>query len=77
MKGFSPDTTKVLIAADQTNLPPLRSIFILSAAQIPSRKQHDLPGEESYCEGYRRGFALGHADGFLLRPEGGRLEASK
>jgi hypothetical protein len=41
------------------------------------QKQHDLPGEESYCEGYRRGFALGHADGFLLRPDGGRLEASK
>ncbi|HSK43613.1 MAG TPA: hypothetical protein VLA83_06975 [Candidatus Binatia bacterium] len=41
------------------------------------QKQHDLPGEESYCEGYRRGFALGHADGFLLRPEDGRLEASK
>lgn len=41
------------------------------------QKQHDLSGEESYCEGYRRGFALGHADGFLLRPEGGRLEANK
>jgi hypothetical protein len=40
------------------------------------QKQH-LSGEVSYCEGYRRGFALGHADGFLLRPEGGRLEASK
>jgi hypothetical protein len=40
-------------------------------------KEHNLPGEESYCEGFRRGFALGHADGFLLRPEGGRLEASK
>jgi flagellar biosynthesis/type III secretory pathway protein FliH len=39
-------------------------------------KQSGLP-EESYCEGYRRGFALGHADGFFLRPEGGRLEASK
>jgi hypothetical protein len=42
-----------------------------------TEKQHDLPAEDSYCEGYRRGFALGHADGFLLRPEGGRLEASK
>jgi flagellar biosynthesis/type III secretory pathway protein FliH len=41
------------------------------------QKQHNLSGENSYCEGYRRGFALGHADGFLLRPEGGRLEASK
>ena len=44
---------------------------------VHSQKQHNLPPEESYCEGYRRGFALGHADGFLLRPEGGRLEASK
>jgi hypothetical protein len=44
---------------------------------VNSKKQHNLPGEKSYCEGYRRGFALGHADGFLLRPEGGRLEASK
>ena len=41
------------------------------------QKQQDLSGEDSYCEGYRRGFALGHADGFLLRPEGARLEASK
>jgi hypothetical protein len=40
------------------------------------QKQHNLSGENSYCEGYRRGFALGHEDGFLLRPEGGRLEAS-
>lgn len=40
-------------------------------------KQHDISGKESYCEGYRRGFALGRSDGFLLRPEGGRLEASK
>lgn len=44
---------------------------------VNSKKQNNLPGEESYCEGYRRGFVLGHADGFLLRPEGGRLEASK
>lgn len=42
----------------------------------PARQQ-DLPAQESYCDGYRRGFALGHADGFLLRPDSGRLEASK
>jgi len=41
------------------------------------QKQQGLSGQDSYCEGYRRGFALGHADGFLLRPEGARLEASK
>jgi flagellar biosynthesis/type III secretory pathway protein FliH len=58
-----------------------------SAAQIDFRgvgcvqfhpaSQRDLSAESSYCEGYRRGFALGHADGFDLRPEGARLEASK
>ncbi|HXA84523.1 MAG TPA: hypothetical protein VNZ47_05580 [Candidatus Dormibacteraeota bacterium] len=42
-----------------------------------TQRQSGLPPEDSYCEGYRRGFALGHADGFLLRPEGGLLEASK
>jgi hypothetical protein len=41
------------------------------------QKQQDLSGNDSYCEGYRRGFALGHADGFLLRPQGAQLEASK
>lgn len=41
------------------------------------QKQQNPSAEDSYCEGYRRGFALGHADGFWLRPESGRLEASK
>jgi hypothetical protein len=40
-----------------------------------SRKDSSEPG--SYCEGYRRGFALGHGDGCVLRPEGARMEASK
>ena len=44
---------------------------------VNSKEQANLPGEESYCEGYRRGFVLGRSDGFLLRPEGGQLEASK
>jgi flagellar biosynthesis/type III secretory pathway protein FliH len=58
-----------------------------SAAQVDFRvvdcgafhpaRQRDLAAEASYCEGYRRGFALGHADGFVLRPEGSQLEASK
>ena len=58
-----------------------------SAAQVDFRgvdcnqfhpaHQRDVAAEGSYCEGYRRGFALGHADGFALRPEGGRLEASR
>lgn len=39
--------------------------------------EHESSGPETYCEGYRRGFALGHADGFILRPDANRLEASK
>jgi hypothetical protein len=39
--------------------------------------ERDLSAQESYCEGYRRGFAVGHADGFVLRPDTARLEASK
>jgi flagellar biosynthesis/type III secretory pathway protein FliH len=49
----------------------------VGCAQFHPASQHDLSAESSYCEGYRRGFALGHADGFDLRPEGARMEASK
>jgi len=40
-------------------------------------KQDDLSAEQSYCDGYRRGYALGHADGFVLHPGAASLEASK
>jgi hypothetical protein len=42
----------------------------------PSRKQ-DEAAESSYCNGYRRGFVLGHGDGLALGPGEGLLEASK
>jgi hypothetical protein len=50
---------------------------LVDCAQFHPASQRDLPAQGSYCEGYRRGFALGHADGFVLGPEGSRLEASK
>jgi flagellar biosynthesis/type III secretory pathway protein FliH len=50
---------------------------LVDCAQFHPASQSDAPAQGSYCEGYRRGFALGHADGFVLRPEGSRLEASK
>ncbi len=62
--------------SDQSSTAQVDFHFV-GCANFQGPKQRVLPGEESYCEGYRRGFALGHADGFLLRPEGGRLEASK
>jgi hypothetical protein len=40
-------------------------------------RQHDLAAAGSYCEGYRRGFALGYDDGFVLGPAAVRMEASK
>jgi hypothetical protein len=49
----------------------------VDCAQFKPASRRDLSAQGSYCEGYRRGFALGHADGFVLRPESSRLEASK
>jgi hypothetical protein len=46
-------------------------------ANLHSAKQSDQPTDKSYCEGYRRGFALGHADGSVIGPDSSRLEASK
>lgn len=42
----------------------------------PSRK-NEANIESSYCDGYRRGFVLGHGDGLTLGPGQGLLEASK
>ena len=50
---------------------------VVDCAQFHPARQSDVAAEGSYCEGYRRGFALGRADGFVLRPDGARLEASK
>jgi len=61
---------------DQSSAAQVDFHFVGCANFHPAR-QRDPRAEESYCDGYRRGFALGHADGFLLRPESGRLEASK
>lgn len=49
----------------------------VGCTELPSASQQSFPAQGSYCEGYRRGFALGHGDGYVLRPEGARMEASK
>lgn len=49
----------------------------VGCAPLHPARQADAPAQGSYCEGYRRGFALGHSDGYVLRPEGARMEASK
>lgn len=39
--------------------------------------QPDSPVEDSYCEGYKRGFVLGHGDAWTLHRDSVFLEASK
>ena len=45
--------------------------------QSPSAQPQDSTGEEDYCEGYRRGFVLGHTDGAAFPPGRRPLEASE
>jgi hypothetical protein len=59
------------------NSPAQVDFRVVDCAQFHPAHQSDVAAEGSYCEGYRRGFALGHGDGFVLRPAGARLEASK
>jgi|SRR5689334_11716957 len=49
----------------------------VECAQGHGANQQDAAVRESYCSGYRRGYALGHADGVVMRPERALLEASR
>ena len=40
-------------------------------------KPAEAAAEPSYCDGYRRGYVLGHRDGTAMGPDTGLLEASK
>jgi hypothetical protein len=40
-------------------------------------KDHDRPAQDTYCEGYRRGYVLGRTDILVLRRDSIFLEASK
>ena len=49
----------------------------VGCVQRASEEQNDRSGQGSYCEGYRRGFVLGHGDALVLTPGQIALEASK
>jgi flagellar biosynthesis/type III secretory pathway protein FliH len=49
----------------------------VQCANSSSVKKGGQPAQDCYCEGYKRGFALGHTDGFVLGADAARLEASK
>src|SRR5215468_6318604 len=44
---------------------------------LPVAHDQDLAAQGSYCDGYRRGFILGHVDAQVLEAERTTLEASK
>ena len=59
--------------------PPRESLDFHSVgcAQRAAEEQSEPSGQGSYCEGYRRGFVLGHGDALVLTPGQIALEASK
>lgn len=62
--------------SDDSSAAQLDFHFV-SCARFSPASQSDPVSETSYCEGYRRGFVLGHGDAFVLRPGTTRMEASK
>ncbi|HKV93251.1 MAG TPA: hypothetical protein VJW20_11950 [Candidatus Angelobacter sp.] len=62
--------------SDDASAAPMDFRFV-SCARFSPAMQSDPATETSYCEGYRRGFVLGHGDAFVLRPGTTRMEASK
>ena len=60
--------------------PPRQSLDFhnVGCVQRASEEQSDpFTGQGNYCEGYRRGFVLGHGDALVLTPGQIALEASK
>src|SRR5262249_37901526 len=49
----------------------------VSCEPSPAALRRDFAGAGSYCEGYRRGFALGYDDGSVAGPTANQMEASK
>ena len=72
-KGYSAGRERG--ASDGSGVAEVEFRFVSCSQSEAGRRQ--FPARPSYCDGYRRGFALGHSDGFTLRPERSQLEASK
>jgi hypothetical protein len=52
-------------------------VRFIGCGEFHPAKQQDVGAEASYCDGYRRGYVLGHADGIVIRPEAASLAARK
>lgn len=56
--------------------PPLDAVAVACVAFRPLKPQ-DVGAEGSYCEGYRRGYVMGHNDALVLGVDRPALEAVK
>jgi hypothetical protein len=51
------------------------NLRLIGCAQFHPGKHQDIAAEGSFCDGYRRGYVLGHADGIVLAHEAMALAA--
>lgn len=56
--------------------PPHVDLHLVACPQFNASGKHGS-AQPSYCDGYRRGYVLGQADGITLHPEMSPLEASR
>lgn len=52
-------------------------VRFIGCGEFHPAKQQDMAAHGSFCDGYRRGYVLGHADGIVFRPEASSLAARK
>jgi hypothetical protein len=52
-------------------------VRFIGCGEFRPAKQQDVAAQGSFCDGYRRGYVLGHADGIVFRPEASALAARK
>jgi hypothetical protein len=67
-EGFQRGTSAPALA------PPLDASIVICPKSRPPKIQ-DAAAESSYCEGYQRGFVLGHTDALVRGLDRPRLEA--
>ena len=53
------------------------NVRLIGCSQFHPSKHQDVAAEGSFCDGYKRGYVLGHADGIVLTPEATALSARK
>jgi hypothetical protein len=77
-QGIADGYNKALDAAQKGD-PSAEQLDLrfITCDQFHPANQHDMAAQESFCDGYRRGYVLGHADGIILRPDSAALAARK